>query len=244
MLMPIFAIGVKCLYTTFNPNAKDSYYGETINDSTQTNYQPQNLSLNKEYYLTNVLLPNNDYPSMVSSSNLFSVILLETDNPNLEPFLNVGSYMRFYRGTGNVGSNTQYSVYFSNNVNFDNSVTYGISTTYTNKLLINSYTWNISTTYEFEPFYTIEYNDYSYIDNVFYYSVVQINNEPLFSWAQSSFLSQPLLFITNFFGVPSTSPILTILCYWFSISVIWLVFDAVMYFPLLIHRWLDKGVIE
>ena len=51
MLMPICAIGVKCLYTTFNPNAKDSYYGETINQVNYTNVDQNNFQVNNKYQL-------------------------------------------------------------------------------------------------------------------------------------------------------------------------------------------------
>lgn len=82
------------------------------------------------------------------------------------------------------------------------------------------------------------------LDNIFIDSVNNLNTETLFSWASSSFLIAPFQYISNIFGVPLTSPILTLLSYWLDISIIWLVFDLVMYLPLLIHRWLDKGVIE
>lgn len=69
-------------------------------------------------------------------------------------------------------------------------------------------------------------------------------NNALFSWAYSSFLTQPFIYIGNLFGLPSTSTIYYCLSYWLDISIIWLVFDLVMYIPLLVHRWLDKGIIE
>lgn len=80
--------------------------------------------------------------------------------------------------------------------------------------------------------------------DLFIDSVNNLNNEILFSWASSSFLIAPFQYIANLFGVPSTSPILTMLSYWLDISIIWLVFDLIMYVPLLAHRWLDKGIIE
>ena len=75
-------------------------------------------------------------------------------------------------------------------------------------------------------------------------SVNNLNTDLLFSWASTSFLISPFQYIANLFGVPSTSPILTLLSYWLDISIIWLVFDLIMYIPLLVHRWLDKGILE
>ena len=82
------------------------------------------------------------------------------------------------------------------------------------------------------------------LEDIFIDSVNNINTLPLFSWAKNSFLCQPFTYITNLFSMDSTNPIITLLSYWLNISIIWLVFDIVVYVPLLVHRWLDKGIIE
>lgn len=80
--------------------------------------------------------------------------------------------------------------------------------------------------------------------DTFTMSVNAINSESIFSWAQSSFLVVPFQSLATFFSLPTTSPIITLLSYWLTISIIWLCFDVIMYVPLLVHRWLDKGIIE
>lgn len=53
-------------------------------------------------------------------------------------------------------------------------------------------------------------------------------------------------FNTNFFnGNPSLGFGIAwhLLTYWFVVSIFWLIFDVLMYLPLLVHRWLDKGAI-
>lgn len=35
-----------------------------------------------------------------------------------------------------------------------------------------------------------------------------------------------------------------LLTYWTCVSIIWLIFDVIMYVPLLIHRWIDKAKLE
>ena len=82
------------------------------------------------------------------------------------------------------------------------------------------------------------------LDNVFYYAVDKVEQSSMFSWAYTSFLVAPFQYILALFGVPSTHVIVELLSYWLSVSVIWLIFDVIMYVPLLAHRWLDKGVIE
>lgn len=66
----------------------------------------------------------------------------------------------------------------------------------------------------------------------------------LFSWSYGSFLTEPFIYIGNIFNVPEANALYYALSYWLDISIIWLCFDMVMYIPLLVHRWLDKGIIE
>lgn len=82
------------------------------------------------------------------------------------------------------------------------------------------------------------------LDNMFIDSLNNLNTLSIFSWASTSFLIAPFNYISNLFGVPTGSPISTLLSYWLDISIIWLVFDLIMYVPLLVHRWLDKGILD
>lgn len=53
------------------------------------------------------------------------------------------------------------------------------------------------------------------------------------------------LIVTLFgFSTGITDILINSLTYWSCVSLIWLVFDLIMYVPLLVHRWIDKGVIE
>lgn len=67
---------------------------------------------------------------------------------------------------------------------------------------------------------------------------------PIFNWSYDSFLNVPLQYLGDLFGIPQYSSVLAPMSYWLAISVIWLVFDVVMYVPLLAHRWIDKARIE
>ena len=73
------------------------------------------------------------------------------------------------------------------------------------------------------------------LDNVFIDSVNNLNTLSLFSWASTSFLVAPFEYIGDLFGVPSGSPIITMLSYWLDISIIYLVFDLIMYAPIKAH---------
>lgn len=39
-------------------------------------------------------------------------------------------------------------------------------------------------------------------------------------------------------------PIIGLLTYWTITSIVYLIFDVLMYVPLLVHRWLDKARLE
>lgn len=67
---------------------------------------------------------------------------------------------------------------------------------------------------------------------------------PLFSWSSESFLIEPFNYITDLFSIPQNNTFSMALSYWLAISIVYLVFDVVMYVPLLAHRWLDKGLVE
>ena len=78
-----------------------------------------------------------------------------------------------------------------------------------------------------------------YVSNSF----TNVFNLDLFSWCKDLFLIEPLNYITDIFGV-SNNAISYIFAYWCSISIIWLVFDLLMYVPNLVHTWLDRGAID
>lgn len=87
------------------------------------------------------------------------------------------------------------------------------------------------------------YTDFT-LSSAFYYALDSLNTTPVFSWAKDSFVKEPFTYITGLFGVQSDSPINTMFSYWASVSICWLVFDLLMYVPLLAHRWIDKGIVE
>ena len=80
--------------------------------------------------------------------------------------------------------------------------------------------------------------------DVFYSAVGKVASSQLFNWAEKSFLGQGFRYAGTWFGLPTDSPFYTYACYWCAISILWLIFDVLMYVPLLVHRWLDKGAIE
>lgn len=237
MLLPVFAILGTSLYVIFNQNAKDSYFGETINEETLVNINNvDDMVINKKYRF-NLQNINNVTLSAYASNRLYirvDNILINNTNALIENTTSLGFYVSsdgalyyyFYDDNNNQlysGSNISLSfefTYYSNNVLAKTIPSLGNIIQYSN------------------------YNKFSYLSESFYYSIDEINNNGFFSWAKTSFLGEPITYISGLFGVQSDSAINTLLSYWLAISIIWLCFDLVMYLPLLVHRWIDKGMLE
>lgn len=77
--------------------------------------------------------------------------------------------------------------------------------------------------------------------DVFYSSVDNVIDSSLFNWAyNSNLLGVPVSYIGGIFGLAPYSAINVLLCYWLAYSIIWLVFDVLMFVPLLVHKSIDK----
>jgi len=241
MLLPVFAIGVTCGYAMFNKNAYQSYSG---NNTIQTNYLTNinDFELNNTYYfnsrnytdLTNVTATTNQ--ERIYLDNVYVISSYLSNDFDIENTRSVGFYKL---------SNTNILIYLYDN---DNNL---ITSMQSNQNYINfsfnylSNTLNNNSLFEYtNMFYSISNLQGHYIDNVFYYSVNKVTQSNLFNWAYDSFLVAPFSYIVGLFSMPTNSPVVMLLSYWLAISIIWLVFDLVMYVPLLVHRWLDKGVLE
>lgn len=228
MLLPVFAIGVTCAYAIFNKNAYKSYAGETLNQSEYKNISVNDMEIGKDYYL---ILPNSQTYTKQQENTQFNVSNVTLNNElkdinQLRFYVNINSTTLTIQGIGNnsfiIQSNQTHTLKFtfngSNNNYYDNEI---------NTIL-----------------YQKTYVQSTYISEVFYYSIDKVQQSPLFNWAYDSFLGAPIVYITGLFGVPNNHISVMLMSYWLAISVIWLVFDMVMYVPLLVHRWIDKGVLE
>lgn len=95
--------------------------------------------------------------------------------------------------------------------------------------------------------YVREYQEVTYtmgITDSVNQAIIDTFDLPMFAWATNNILVAPFSSICSFFGVASTSVLIKYLYYWLTISVIWLVFDVLMYIPLLVHNYIDKARIE
>ena len=274
MLLPVAFIGVRCGYVMFNKNAKDSYSGSTtyeinykyqsnevnsINDLIDGNVYTLNID-----YFTSVpiqIATSVDVNHIINFNNIY--LDFNTSEPDEVFFespitnLDMDSYIVFNFDQGTYNFESLY-ICIPNDISylfqlFDDisSFSFNLDFIYISEdfsqdlkdLCFNTNLFHITKSIN-SYIQSVNIDTSGTLDNVFTYSVNQLNEVPLFSWAQTSFLIEPFSYITGLFGLANTSPINTLLSYWLSISIIWLVFDLVMYLPLLVHRWLDKGVLE
>lgn len=238
MFLPVFFVAGRTLYTIFNKNAKDSYYGETINEVEYN--EVTSLSNYEKYHYK-----SNTYTSLFENNNNEFLMVRDIDNiyssvASIQTLLENSSEATYIYFVNN-GTTNPYLRFTDENLNVLNNVPIQSSVIEFDFYLLD---YNNIQTDILALLSTITYNDYSYLDNAFEYSVNQINESPLFAWATDSFLAEPITYVTDLFNMPSTSPVITLFSYWLTISLCWLVFDLVMYVPLLAHRWLDKGGIS
>lgn len=234
MFLPVFAVMVCCGYVVFNKNAKDSYYGETINqeeivtpdtvnNSTRYLLYWDNLTNYTESPAPRIYVSNFDIENIGSiSQSIYDTIMGFKDNIE-------GMVITAYNGNPNI--------------QFFGEGTSTVNLTSTNWVFSFNYVGKLNN-FDINNLRYVEYNRDSFLSEVFYYSLNEVYEMPVFSWAKTSFLALPITYITGLFGMASTNIVNYYLSYWLAISIVYLVFDLVIYVPLLVHRWIDKGMIE
>ena len=110
---------------------------------------------------------------------------------------------------------------------------------------------------EFNTWFTDTYYDYTLSKHIVIedYSTKQVLDSPVnYIWLPSfggigwtiqnvfNYMVNGMFGLATSYGIGLT--IVKLLTYWLCISLIWLIYDVIMYVPLLVHRWLDKGVIS
>lgn len=240
MFLPVFAIGTTCLINTFNMSAKEEsevvYKYETNEVNSSEDLIEGNIY---KFNLNNIDFPTTTNYAKVEYLQIETLSSSATSNQNL---FNTSYYSQI--GFFNYNGTTR--IYFLNNssngnIFYNTSNIINIDIVYNDTLLINNITYNNFSKCENLPIESVNSKN---ISNTFYKAIEQVENSTLFNWAYDSFLVVPFTSIFTLFGVPTNSVIMLMLSYWLSISLIWLVFDLVMYLPNLVHSWIDKGGIE
>lgn len=250
MFLPILAVGSTVLISTFNMSSKEESEIHYKYETNEVN-SAQDLVIGNLYYME----IDNSFVYHFPRTNIAFVKLLSCENywsyPD-EVYYDDLTGVVEYREAYLVGS-TLILPYILDNTgdaysSFDVSDEQGF--------LIKGYGYIVSTNDVINQLGTsiFRISDYNEIESVethnveskdvFYNSLDELIESPYFSWAYNSFLSTPITYIVGLFSIPTNHVIVELLSYWLAISIIWLVFDLIMYVPLLVHRWLDKGVLE
>lgn len=228
MLLPVFAIGSKVLYVSINQNANSSYSAEPFNYDENVINNSNDIELNQWYHIDTSYFDASANIGWFYYSNIRNIYNTTPSNVALFESCNrFYLYSNSYIQIADDNSNSYWISLTTNTIQFD-------------VIILSKPTFNNVNS----GFVEMSVVSFGNLDNALYYSVYQVSQEGLFSWANESFLAEPITYITGLFGMPNNSPVITMLSYWLAISIIWLVFDLIMYIPLLVHRWIDKGVLE
>lgn len=232
MLAPLFAIGVKCAYVTFNKNAYLSYGGininkKQINDIEQIDYTTM-------YYFDSKIV--NENPNTTGNQMWFRYQIVDNEN---------------YTNTTNIDIQSSNLVYINNNNN------YGIA--YNNTTILGNINTNQRVTFNFylttlvnDNQTTIDYfktifktigtpREYT-LDNTFYYAVDQMKDNELFNWTQNTAIYNGVNAVTTGLGI-TTEAIPILLVYWILLTLIYVIFDIVIEtFTWLTHLFSNKVI--
>ena len=263
MLLPIFAIGSTCLISTFNMSSKEE---TEIHYRYQTNEVNSNEDIiNGNMYLVDLNEFNHEIGIDLLGTNNLTLYWENNPNYNLIPYYTIIDlsiddsatplYMTGLYFNEEIDNNVYYYGWFDNynrveveifdvhcmhDGNIDSKVPFVVEV---DKINLNPVFYKFVspiTDLSLIPIDYVETHNVS-AEDVFYRSVDKVVQSPLFNWAyNSNLLGVPVSYIGGIFGLASNSVINVLLCYWLAISIIWLVFDILMFVPLLVHKSIDK----
>lgn len=222
MLAPFLAVLFKCAYVTFNKNAKDSYYGETINEAQFTAISNNEVEQNKlvRYTSTNlstlfsqnssITINHLDNIQLTDGTSQTEILNANKDNINLLVFANNGTtnpYISFRNGN-------------------DTILNLALQTRFTQFDFIPTTTQNVVSDVASLLEY-VTFNKDSYLDNAFYYAIDEAMESPYFAWARTSALYTATSGLTNGMGI-TTQAIPTLIVYWLILTAIYIIIDIVV----------------
>lgn len=229
MIAPFFAVFAGTAYTVFNKNAKDSYYGETINQKTEKHITQYSQNKNYTFYISNGTYVSTN----ITNGNQIYIENLEIEqyNGNATIDFSTHQYWRFRRG--NESTNLLIEYYNQETNDYTWYVNLGQNTTWTLKFTL---TQNNSTATDWlSQIYYYEYNNYSYLSSAFYYNVEQLKTQPLFAWTKDTGIYGTFNAMCE--GLDQQDGILPLLLtYWTLNTCIYIVFDIILVtFTKIIH---------
>lgn len=223
MLAPIFSVASRCLYVICNKNAYQSYSGITYENE----------------YLNTINVPLNDiYFTFNNENSFYNSERKELTFTNLE-YIN-GNLNNNQINT--INDNLTIQIWFdtslqSNYITWDglntNLGATNIQFTLKGNLVATN---NLINTQNLNNILVYRQNNInSSLDNVFTYSVNEMENDQLFNWTKNTAIYTGINTMTTGIGITQEAiPIL--LTYWFLLTVIYVIVDIIINtFTLLTH---------
>ena len=217
MIAPLLASVSQMLYVTLNKNAKDSYYGETINK--QENIFYKDLVVNETYYINSAEQTPPQQQNYINGRYYCNNVSI---NGNYEDYSNVTNFRLYLNSGGQIEClfYSDISTYFKYNLT---SSGYIVTFTY----LSTTQSGNTLNPNDYDLFYQKKYENYSYLDNAFYYGVDQMTKSDLFNWTQNTAIYTGVKAMTDNLQI-QTNAIAILIVYWFILTIIYIIIDIIL----------------
>lgn len=226
MLLPFIDVFVRCGYVMFNKNAYQSYSGEQYeyeNHFTSIN----DVEMNSILHFDSSIAYSNQ--SNINSGRIYytNVSDLYSTYTTLQSQLNEGTYFIYYVRS----DNRQLYIYNDQNTLLYSPNLTSIHTQFNFKIL--AFENNIVNV--FPSLSEVTQQDNNYLDNVFEYSVSQLEESSLYNWTTQTAIYSGVSQMTTQLGI-TTNIIPIIVCYWFFITIIYIILDIIIrLFTILTH---------
>lgn len=217
MLIPFIDVGIRCAYVVCNKNAYQSYYGETINENQIVNVG-NNLQENHIYTLTGGAI------SYEQQSEVIFYVTNATSSMTTNPFNEV--HIRSQ-------NNATYCLLYNNGVYVSDRSYGGVNAFEVTFQFLRKN--NVDLISQYQTITETLYNNYSYLDNVFDYSVNKLTTSELYTWTQQTAIYTGVQTMCTHLGI-NNSVIPLLLVYWFILTIIYIIIDIVLkLFTMLTH---------
>lgn len=227
MLAPFFSVASKCLYVACNKNAKDSYYGETINELSINYVNVSQLQLNKTYNFDSKTVNYSTNRGYLRRNNYFYIKLLESNSLLPDLVVNNNYYLGVYkqpalsynewgisseRGGSNIYSTESTSAFII-----------------TLKFELLGFAFEEDLLQGTQILGKYDYNNYSFLDNAFEYGVNQLTKTPAFAWTKNTAIYTPINAMTEGLGFTQDNNVIAVLLtYWSLLTAIYVLFDIII----------------
>ena len=212
MLAPFFSVLSKCIYVAVNKNAKESYYGQTINET----IKKDGYKNNTEYYTLRTYDIENiqgEISYIITNLNVEGTNPITTDNEEEVIELFFYNYQNTYycRIKYNDGTPLQYWTY--KNTQYQDTI-------------FKFYLVAEPTEQAKQYLSYFEYNKNSYLSNAFEYAIEDLENSNIYNWSKQTGIYTAINNMVE--GLGASNILGMLLAYWGILTAIYIVFDIVI----------------